>query len=478
MGNEKGTILLMAAMVAVLLSLLGLSATLSSLGEYSLGNEYEVHEKALQVADAGFNQVKNYLRGKDLTPLLATTTSVPVYVATIEAQAGTFAFRNPLTPLEARNVDFYSTPSGSRTVKGLLTPATGATLGSGRYFAKLSDNRDEEELGLTNDPDVDLDGKLYLRVMGLERTAPAEQSSYGSTIKNAVSIIEALIKRDTSFDVGSPFALYGPNVNPASSNMFDGNAFLIDGYDHSGWANDDITRNHGHPQQSEEEPAIALINDNQMGGDATSATSDVYNSLSPQQYNNLEGAAGPYGTTPSLQDITTEIRNSPDEDATNIFDANFVANFVKKVKAVADYSYNQDTTLSGSNIQLGTEADPRITVVNGNLTISGGGSGAGILVVTGALNYQGSFDYKGVILVVGTGEAEFGGANKSLVGGIYISKLIDDGNGQYTFGNPAVTLSGNSNFYFKSENVRMGLSLLPLKTLTWREITPEIEPAE
>ena len=55
---------------------------------------------------------------------------------------------------------------------------------------------------------------------------------------------------------------------------------------------------------------------------------------------------------------------------------------------------------------------------------------------------------------------------------------IEDQSGSPSFGSPSFTLAGNTNFYFNTDFMRMASSLLPLQTLSWREITPDIEPAE
>jgi hypothetical protein len=152
-------------------------------------------------------------------------------------------------------------------------------------------------------------------------------------------------------------------------------------------------------------------------------------------------------------------------------------NFIMRATSVADILYNGDTHLSGNGISLGTVDEPLVTVVNGDLDLSGGGSGAGLLVVTGRLDYSGSFDYQGMILVVGEGEADFGGANKSVIGGLYVARIENNG-GTPSFGEPSFTLGGNSNFYYSSSMIDLANTLLPLTTVSWREITPDIEPVE
>ena len=75
--RQRGVALLLAIIVAVLLSLIGLSLTRSSMTEFTMSNEFEAHEKALIIADAAFNLAKDDLRGRDLTTTLSTPTEVP-----------------------------------------------------------------------------------------------------------------------------------------------------------------------------------------------------------------------------------------------------------------------------------------------------------------------------------------------------------------------------------------------------------------
>lgn len=150
MGNQKGAALLIAMVAAVILTLLGLSLVLTSSQEFEVSNEFASHEQAIAIADGALNQVKNELRGQSLSAILSQDNQqmVPKFASydheIMLAEAGTFASRNPITPLEARNIDFSGNPSlyGTRPVNGLLTDPMGEEFGTGLYFAKLSDNDD------------------------------------------------------------------------------------------------------------------------------------------------------------------------------------------------------------------------------------------------------------------------------------------------------------------------------------------------
>lgn len=472
MRNQRGVALVVALILAVLLSLLALSVTFSSLREVATSTEFENHEKALLVADAGFNEVKQKLRGQDLSQILKTAATVPLYVS---AAAPTWptAVRMPVLPIDARNIDFESPPgsTGGRAVTGLLTPPLGWDIGTGsyagRYFAKLTDNEDETLWGLANDPRTDRDGLVYLRIVGIYRGKLGETSTHGSTLKNSVAVVEAALKRDMTFDLDSPLSLYGQNV----TSTFSGNSFDIDGYDHSGMSYEQIVGGHNDHNLTPF-PGISCLNNAPGQGDAGGAVGAVTGSLDPQQRDNVIGEGG----TPSVQDATQDVRDNPNPDAENIFDGAYLVNFANQVAAIADYKYPDGTSLSGANIILGTSDDPKISVALGDLSLSGTGAGAGIMIVRGTLDIGGSFTYDGVILVVGEGEVRLHGANKSFLGGIYVVNVTKNSDGTATFGTPGIDVQGNSRFYMKGDSIAMGYSLLPMRVLSWREITPEIEP--
>jgi hypothetical protein len=154
-----------------------------------------------------------------------------------------------------------------------------------------------------------------------------------------------------------------------------------------------------------------------------------------------------------------------------------MATFIERVVAAADVVYQDGEVVSGAGIVLGTEDSPQITVGLGDLSLAGNGSGSGILIVKGHLDYSGAFDYNGLILVVGDGSVNISGANKSIIGGMYVAQLLDDGNGNHSFGTPAFTLSGRTNFYFRGDSIKLAMNLLPFRKLAWREITQEMIPA-
>lgn len=76
---------------------------------------------------------------------------------------------------------------------------------------------------------------------------------------------------------------------------------------------------------------------------------------------------------------------------------------------------------------LGTDANPKVTVVDGDLTLSGLVRGAGILLVTGTLTYSGNFGFDGMVLAIGEGKiVANGGGNGQFNGAVIIANIAND----------------------------------------------------
>jgi hypothetical protein len=468
MRNDYGFAMVIALIVALVLSLLCLSVTLSSMSELKISNEFENHEKAILIAEAGFNRERQGLRGDQLDTLLAQPGTMLVFKA--DQTAPEWAMRNPISPIDARNIDFASpstTGCVASTVTGLLTPTTGQVVPGGRYFARLTDNPEPD-----NDPAKDSDGTVYLRVIGIASGLPGESNSYGSERKNAVAIIEGVLHRDSSFNMSSPLSLLGPHVNA----QFGGEPLLIDGYDHETMTAADLMKpgNAVEPNQEKAHeglsalPAINCLDP----VNASAAVEELKEALKAKQNDNVIGAGG----EPSIADGSNDLLTDPNPETRNVLDAAYMYSIAQKVAGIADLRYEGNQSLGGQGqdvLALGTSASPKITYVHGDLNVSGNIVGSGLLIVTGDLKGTGSLIYEGLILVLGTGVVTFGGANNGILGGLLAANLTGT---PPQFGNTSISITGNSNFYFKGDAIRMAVSLLSMRTLSWREITPEIEP--
>jgi hypothetical protein len=436
-------------------------------------------------AEAGYDAQKDALRREDLTAVLQSTTSVPQYmnypVPTPGTTADEYFQRNPVAPKEAINIDFENPPSQitTRTVNGLLTPGEGVSLGDGgRYWAKISDNDDGD-----GDLTSDVDGIVYLRALGIQRIGAGQISTYGGTVKNSVGIIEGALKRDKTLAFNSSFTIYGPDALPSSGVMFGGSAFIIDGYDHPTMTLADLLAGDHESTHTTDADGDGLPDDtagvdtvfeDSGGGDGETLRNTINSALNGVQEGNIVGNRSDYSGTPSLRDDTNRVRTDPNPDARNLFEATYLMGFISKTAAVADVKLPDGTNYTGEN--LGTDTVPQITYCEGDCRLGGSSSGAGVLIVRGKLIFQGAFAYHGLILVVGEGNFDMTGSNVGILGGLFVAKTLDNGDGTWSYGTPSFTVAGNSNFYYQSTGIGMGFGLLPLRNLTWREIFPEIEP--
>ncbi|MDA2928360.1 hypothetical protein MYX84_00175 [Acidobacteria bacterium AH-259-O06] len=434
--GQRGVALLIVIICSILLTLLGLSLTLSTTTAFVMSTESEAREKALLIADAGFNLAKDSLRAQELPTLVSTTQTGKQYLSYVpptDPTALSYFNRNPMPLDEAINIDFASSPAGTPiAVSGLLTPPEGVPLGTGRYFARLSPGSGDDE--------------VVLRVMGVQRVSGA----------NAVAIIEATLKRETFLEFSSPFTAYGPNVTAD----FSGNSFDMDGNQHDP---------DGNPISGDPQPGFAVAYKDPPGN-ATTAANSVNSSLSGKQEDNIVGAPGDFGPTgPSIKDMTDSV-------PANFYDPNWLMDIVNALASIANNTLTQEQYSGIGEGAWGTQDNPQITFRDGNLEVTGGGSGAGILVVTGTLEIGGALDFDGLILSLG-GDIWMHGANKTITGGIFTANVIYDAvNETYTYGDNTVTISGNSNFLFSGSGLSLASNLLPVTTLSWREVTRELEP--
>jgi hypothetical protein len=206
-----------------------------------------------------------------------------------------------------------------------------------------------------------------------------------------------------------------PHYDAASSNNF-----VVDGHDHASC---------GSTQQSlpgvgaYDDPAhptsptavngiISAIPDNRLdhytGSGADPDVENVYSLLGPL-----------YGTPGGLQGLVSLITSSA----------------------------NQVLNGPVSDPNIGSNANPRVTVVKGDLTLTGDTSGAGILVVTGTLNTSGNTSFAGLLLVVGKGVWNANGAGSGEIrGAVLVAKIVDaDGRLLSSLGSPSLDWDGGGN---------------------------------
>ena len=107
-----------------------------------------------------------------------------------------------------------------------------------------------------------------------------------------------------------------------------------------------------------------------------------------------------------------------------------------------------DITVPGgtytTTMTFGTTAEPKITYITGDVTLSGTCDGDGIMIINGNLSMAGQFTYRGIIIVYGQSTIDTKIAGN---GGIYGSIILV---GQSV----SIQATGNSSFYYSSQAIQ------------------------
>ncbi|HZQ95703.1 MAG TPA: hypothetical protein VFA67_11880, partial [Candidatus Sulfotelmatobacter sp.] len=219
--------------------------------------------------------------------------------------------------------------------------------------------------------------------------------------------------------------LPGPMIFDGSNPVFNtpnSNAFTVSGNDQAQGPNAGA----GCPAANGE-PAIGAYNN------AAVATLTADANGRPQSY------TGPaqYGS-PSVANISAQL--------TTLATVGGLQNLASTVTLVAGNEGNVYGSNPASILRPGTNANPQINVVNGDLTLSGGWTGAGVLLVTGNLTFQGNPSYNGLILVIGKGSVtKNGGGNGVVNGSLLVANLYASNGALLPASSPPGTPSLNWN---------------------------------
>jgi hypothetical protein len=131
------------------------------------------------------------------------------------------------------------------------------------------------------------------------------------------------------------------------------------------------------------------------------------------------------------------------------------------VQPMADVTLPAGTSLSSSSPDIGTNATPKLTVAQGNLTINGTWTGSGILVVNGNLSMAGGSQFTGIVVCLGDVSLAGGGpADVARIVGsvIYQGTIVD--NSSY---------GGSARVYYSSAAVNNANILGRYQIAWWHE---------
>ena len=218
-------------------------------------------------------------------------------------------------------------------------------------------------------------------------------------------------------------------------------------------------------------PAI-VVNDTDATT-LTTVTTAIQNA--PDRTSNYTGASGKSGITSAVIEQTL---------GDFWGDANALRNFVEMAKLFGT-TYPNDTVFDsndGFNIGHYTDSNHNewvISLVEGNATITGNRSGAGVLLVTGKLTWAGTAEFSGLVMVLG-GQVDWqvdwqDGGNKGIQGAMYIAHITQDENGNWVFGHETTegiefAGGGNSTLKFDRDILRQVAESASPRVVNWREV--------
>ncbi len=249
-------------------------------------------------------------------------------------------------------------------------------------------------------------------------------------------------------DLNLPSALTFDGPSP-TYNAPSSNPFMMNGNDRSG-------TNHTScpiPAQTAK-PSIGVVRNADENG--------IQNQIPINRQDHYVGAGV---TTPSIDNVSTQL-SQPLQSVTDL------EKLVQTMTSVADQIVQGPAT---SLPDYGSPTNPLITVVNGDLTLSGNSTGYGILVVTGVFTFSGTTGWRGAVLVIGQGVMiESGGGSNEFDGAVLVAKTRDaSGNLLSNLGTPVVDWSGGggNGVFYDSCWINNATQAAYYRVLSFREIS-------
>lgn len=357
---EQGSALVLAIFVLVLVTGLGASLLFVSENEMKMGAVDLKAKQAFYIAEAGLEDGRETLRVANLND--PSSADRETLSDELTAAAGPNGAIN-LDPAALKAVFAADGSVRGFTGYGDDVPLKGATsFGGGAYAAFL-----------TNDP---LDGKTNLH----DTNNRALLTAIGVGPGGGVEIVQAIVERAPLPALPATITLLGPSAHFDGGNS---NAKRYVGNDCDGA---------GVPGLSV--PVIGVVG----AASEASAEAGVHK---PGSY--ISGGETGVDTVDNVQATIDPQWLS----CARLHD------LARSVRASADVVGNAST----SNDSLGSVAAPKIAYIEGDYTIGGSFSGAGLLWITGTLTLSGNASWRGLILVIGKGDFERNGGGNGVLSG-------------------------------------------------------------
>jgi hypothetical protein len=478
-SSERGIALVVALLTLLLISALLMGMIIASNSETNISGNFRDEQTAFFAARAGIEEVRDRIR-PGANPTLTTNTYFnPVGGITPLAGAPN-GILYVINPANGETVDPWNAGGkyyDDEYVKEMGTPPTGYILPAPSSFGnsyaatpplpwkwvRLMIKPNKSDTGATRITSVD--GALNANRVCFngtnEHTTAAtscpdkpvyELTALAVTPSGSRRMIQYEISQNTFPPIPGAIVLDGPT--PAFSAP-SSNAFTVDGTD----ANKGPKNGVGCGTAANQ-PALGGFDNNSVNALTTDVNkrpaSYTSGATATPAISNVNSALGTLNTVDGLQALVNSVTSSA---GANVYGASPLPN--------------------PSGLNLGTSASPVVNVVQGDYSMGGGTSGAGILLVTGNLTMSGNPSYNGLILVIGKGTVtKNGGGNGTLNGAILVANMNDASGNPIPLGSgnapgaPNINWNGGGNATVQYDScwINFAGQTLPYRTITDREL--------
>ena len=422
-GPEAGNTLVVAVLVLFLLTALGVSYVAVTKGEKQIAGNQAVGTQAFENAEAGITEA--------LTRMSDPTEPGSTYIG---QQAGAY------TPGYGKYI--VNDPGGSgidpqynaTTADGLDNNGNAAIDESSEHYAETGSKQNNVAIPLGDRLDYPwvkvrykLNATNQIILFGDHDNNPTTPPRENLVRGIPKIIVSSAGRKGLGNKIVTVEAVKWPlppvpgSVYTEGQMNFNGNAFYIDGHDHY----------------------VAAPNDTVAGATPLAGIStpnnpnDIEGGLSGQQADNVQGT----GSDPSVESANVNLD---------------LASMATAWSDAADITLVGDQS-NPSTAGWGTTTDLKIVHVAGDLHISGGATGAGVLVIDGDLVLSGTFNWAGVVLCLGDVTVTGGGNVKQILGALMVQGTVAD----------TSTLNGHIKCLYSSEMISKLNSLTRYEVSSW-----------
>jgi Tfp pilus assembly protein PilX len=401
--NEAGFLLVAALVLLATLTILGTTAYLLSSTDIKIGGSFRNSQQALQVAQAGVERAREILRQANANQ---TTGADPT------------VFNSELV--------YYA---------GGNHPVTSGTIGNYAYSVTLSN--DPDDAGGTV---ADSNNKVLL----------TSSATGTNSTKAIVEIGVSLPPPPTSTPMSFP-------STPGTVTLLGNSASFIGGNSNAKSMNGD--------DQCGAASSLPVVSVSAAG--SLAGVQSSINSTKPKTYHTKINGVSVDAST-NMSDIAKAMTSGQmNSSGYSLNDPSSLNSLVNDIQALPQAVTVADGTSSSAVPGgIGTAANQKVIVANGDFSLAGGASGFGILVVKGTLTFSGNINWTGIIMVIGDGVmVRNGGGNGTISGAVWVANTSGadgiPGTADDAMGAAVLNTSGggNSNIQYCSSAVANALSL-------------------